>query len=141
MFEQSLLQQGRTRKPLTVLLGVVFQILGIGAAVLIPLVYTDSLPRVAWARIILAPTPPAAPAPPLEARNDLSSNQFSYFALRVHNFTFQEYGPQNSSSHTPSNIFLVRGWTRGLSASVPVMMGLPKLSFPPPNISLVLVLR
>ena len=65
MFEAMLVQtSARTAKPWTVVVSFAVQLAAVGAAVLIPLVVTDSLPQVAlqWTRIF-APTAPPGPPP------------------------------------------------------------------------------
>ncbi|MDQ2949434.1 MAG: energy transducer TonB, partial [Acidobacteriota bacterium] len=62
MFEQTFVDgNAKTRKPWTVLLTFVVQCLAIGVAVLIPLIYTDSLPRAQLSAILTAPPPPPPP--------------------------------------------------------------------------------
>lgn len=65
MFEQSFLEAtGRTRKPWTVFVSFVFQIILVGIAILIPLIYTDTLPRTQLTSFLVAPPPPPPPPPP-----------------------------------------------------------------------------
>ncbi len=65
MFEQSFLDQvGRTRRPWTVAVSFVFQTIGVGLLILIPLLSTDTLPRAQLMSFLVAPPPPPPPPPP-----------------------------------------------------------------------------
>lgn len=65
MFEQSLVDgTGKTNKSWTVLLSFVGQIAFIIVAILIPLIYTDTLPRATLTSFLVAPPPPPPPPPP-----------------------------------------------------------------------------
>lgn len=66
MFEQSLvLDQGPARNGWTLMASLTGQTAAVGIALLIPLIYTQTLPpaQIAWARI-LPPTAPTPPPPP-----------------------------------------------------------------------------
>ncbi len=71
MFEQSLLdmqQMGKTKKPLTMVISFVVQCLLIGILILIPLIYTEALPKQQLLGFIMvAPPPPPPPPPPAAA--------------------------------------------------------------------------
>jgi protein TonB len=67
MFEQSLLEQaqmGKTKKPITVFLSFVVQCGLIGVMILVPLIYTEALPRQQLLTFLIAPPPPPPPPPP-----------------------------------------------------------------------------
>jgi len=67
MFEDSLLDYGgrmKTRKPATVVVSFVLQSLFIGILVLIPLIYTEALPKHQLMTFLMAPPPPPPPPPP-----------------------------------------------------------------------------
>ena len=67
MFEQSLLelaQEGGTRKPWTVFFSFVLQCFLIGIMILVPLIYTEALPRQQLMTFLVAPPPPPPPPPP-----------------------------------------------------------------------------
>jgi protein TonB len=65
MFEQSFVDSGATtRKPWTVFLSFVIQMIVIGVMILIPLIYTDTLPRTQLSSFLVAPPPPPPPPPP-----------------------------------------------------------------------------
>jgi protein TonB len=65
MFEQSLVDgQGATSKPWTVFVSFISQILLTGVLILIPLIYTDTLPKAQLTSFLVAPPPPPPPPPP-----------------------------------------------------------------------------
>src|SRR5260370_23652707 len=67
MFEQTFVSNAKTRKPWTVFLSFTAQCLFIGILVLIPLIYTDSLPKAQLTSFLTAPPPPPPPPPPPQA--------------------------------------------------------------------------
>src|SRR5438874_7804377 len=65
MFEQTFVNaDAKTRKPWTVFLSFMAQCIFIGILVLIPLIYTDTLPRAQLTSFLVAPPPPPPPPPP-----------------------------------------------------------------------------
>ncbi len=65
MFEQTFVEgTAKTRKPWTVLLSFLIQTVLIGLLILIPLIYTDSLPKAQLTSFLVAPPPPPPPPPP-----------------------------------------------------------------------------
>src|SRR5947208_8449962 len=54
----------RTKKPMTVFLSAVIQIAFLGILILIPLIYTEALPKTMMATLLVAPPPPPPPPPP-----------------------------------------------------------------------------
>jgi len=65
MFEQTFVDgTGKTNKPWTVFLSFVIQMFAIGIAILIPLIYTDTLPKATLTSFLVAPPPPPPPPPP-----------------------------------------------------------------------------
>jgi len=67
MFEQSLLEYGpgaKTKTKYTVFVSFVMQCLMIGVAILIPLIYTNTLPATQLMSYLVAPPPPPPPPPP-----------------------------------------------------------------------------
>jgi len=67
MFEQSLLdmqQMGGTKKPLTMFISFVLQCVLIGILILIPLIYTEALPKQQLLGFIMVAPPPPPPPPP-----------------------------------------------------------------------------
>ena len=54
----------KTNKPWTVVLSMLFQVLFLGILILIPLIYTEALPKAMLATMIVAPPPPPPPPPP-----------------------------------------------------------------------------
>jgi len=70
MFDQTFVDgTGKTKKPWTVAFAFSIEILAIAIAVLIPLIYTDTLPRAQLTTFLTAPPPPPPqpPPPPPEA--------------------------------------------------------------------------
>src|ERR1700758_4364329 len=66
MFEDMVLS-GKTRKtnkPWTVVLSMVVQTILVGILILIPLIYTEALPKTMMATMLTAPPPPPPPPPP-----------------------------------------------------------------------------
>ena len=65
MFEQTFVEGTvKTNKSWTVVLSFFLQCLMIGIAILIPLIYTDTLPRTQLTSFLVAPPPPPPPPPP-----------------------------------------------------------------------------
>ncbi|MDP2998382.1 MAG: TonB family protein [Bryobacterales bacterium] len=65
MFEQTFIEgRGETTKSWTIVVSFIGQCLMIGVAILIPLIYTDSLPRTQLTSFLVAPPPPPPPPPP-----------------------------------------------------------------------------
>jgi protein TonB len=65
MFEQTFVNAGgKTNKTWTVLLSFCGQILVIGVAILIPMIYFDALPQTQLTSFLVAPPPPPPPPPP-----------------------------------------------------------------------------
>jgi protein TonB len=67
MFEDSLLESGgkfKTKQGATTTIAVVAQIALIGVLVLIPLIYTEALPKGQLTTFLVAPPPPPRPPPP-----------------------------------------------------------------------------
>jgi protein TonB len=65
MFEQSFVEgMGKTRTAGTVMVSFVGQVLLVGIGILIPLIYTDTLPTTQLTSFLVAPPPPPPPPPP-----------------------------------------------------------------------------
>lgn len=64
MVESTVGSKKRTNKRYTVILSMVFQIAFLAILILIPLIYTEALPRTLMSSILLAPPPPPPPPPP-----------------------------------------------------------------------------
>jgi len=67
MFEDSLVESSgkiKTRKGWTTTVSFLLQMLAIGVMVLIPLIYTEALPKQAMTTFLVAPPPPPPPPPP-----------------------------------------------------------------------------
>jgi len=67
MFEDSLIESGgrlRTKRGFTTVLSFVLQVILIGVLVLIPLLFTEALPKTQLMTFLVAPPPPPPPPPP-----------------------------------------------------------------------------
>jgi periplasmic protein TonB len=66
MFEDSLIESGKRfkRKPGATILSFTLQALLLGVLILIPLIYTDALPKQQLMTFLVAPPPPPPPPPP-----------------------------------------------------------------------------
>jgi periplasmic protein TonB len=67
MFEEMVVSTStnqKTNKPWTVALSMIFQVLFLAILILIPLIYTEALPKTLMSSILLAPPPPPPPPPP-----------------------------------------------------------------------------
>src|SRR5258708_33923954 len=70
MFEDSLPESGgrlKTNRGLTITISVIFQVGLIGILVLLPLIFTDALPKQQLMTFLVAPPPPPPPPPPAAA--------------------------------------------------------------------------
>jgi periplasmic protein TonB len=65
MFEQTFVEgTGKTNRGWTVIVSFILQCLFIGIMILVPLIYTDTLPKAALTSFLVAPPPPPPPPPP-----------------------------------------------------------------------------
>src|SRR5207253_10320238 len=67
MFEEMVISSPnpkKTNKPWTVVVSMLFQVAFFGILVLIPLIYTEALPKTMMATMLTAPPPPPPPPPP-----------------------------------------------------------------------------
>src|ERR1700719_1939125 len=67
MFEDSLIESGnklKTKRLSTTVVSFFGQFALIGVLILIPLIYTDALPKTQWMPFLVAPPPPPPPPPP-----------------------------------------------------------------------------
>jgi len=67
MFEDSLIESGgrlRTKRGATTLFSFIFQTLLVGVLVLLPLIFTEALPKQQLLTFLVAPPPPPPPPPP-----------------------------------------------------------------------------
>lgn len=70
MFEDSLIESGgrlKTRRGVTTFISFVLQVMLIGVLVLIPLLFTEALPKTQLMTFLVAPPPPPPPPPPAAA--------------------------------------------------------------------------
>jgi periplasmic protein TonB len=66
MFEEMVVSTSmkKTNKPWTVAISMLLQVAFLGILILIPLIYTEALPKTLMSSILLAPPPPPPPPPP-----------------------------------------------------------------------------
>lgn len=67
MFEDSLIESGgrlKTKRGATTLLSFILQVFLVGVLILIPLIYTEALPKQQLMTFLVAPPPPPPPPPP-----------------------------------------------------------------------------
>jgi periplasmic protein TonB len=67
MFEDSLIESGgrlKTKRGATTLVSFIFQVVLIGVLVILPLVFTEALPKQQLMTFLVAPPPPPPPPPP-----------------------------------------------------------------------------
>src|SRR5271157_5160908 len=67
MFEEMVVSTSsakKTNKPWTVFLSMLLQVGFLAILILIPLIYTEALPKTLMSSILLAPPPPPPPPPP-----------------------------------------------------------------------------
>jgi periplasmic protein TonB len=70
MFEDSLIESGgrlKTKRGLTTTISFLFEAMLLGVMILIPLLFTDALPKTQLLTLIVAPPPPPPPPPPAAA--------------------------------------------------------------------------
>jgi len=70
MFEDSLIESGgklKTKRGVTTTLSFVLQVVLVGVLVLIPLIFTEALPKTQLMTFLVAPPPPPPPPPPAAA--------------------------------------------------------------------------
>src|SRR2546423_8544436 len=70
MFEDSLIESGgklKTKRGATTLFSFVLQMIMLGVLILIPLLYTEALPKTQLMTFLVAPPPPPPPPPPAAA--------------------------------------------------------------------------
>ncbi len=69
MFEQTFVEgRGKTKSGMAVFASFAVQLAGVAILVIIPLIYTDTLPRATLASMLTAPPPPPPPPPPPAAQ-------------------------------------------------------------------------
>src|SRR5216683_8004799 len=67
MFEDSLIESGnklKTKRGMTTIISFCFQVVLIGVLVLLPLLFTEALPKTQLMTFLVAPPPPPPPPPP-----------------------------------------------------------------------------
>ncbi len=110
MFDQTLMLDAGRQRPWTVFAGLSGQLLALGTAMLIPLVYTDQLPMFRFSELhILAPA--GRPEPPPETA--LAQRQVTTQTTPTRTGTF--YAP----AHTPAKVLIVDDPIPGPDAANP----------------------
>ena len=110
MFDQTLMLDAGRQRPWTVFAGLSGQLLALGTAMLIPLIYTDQLPMFRFSELhILAPA--GRPSPPPETA--LAQRQVTTQAAPARPGTF--YAP----AHTPAKVLMVDDPIPGPDAANP----------------------
>ena len=74
MFEDSLMESGgkiKTKQGATTAISFILQILLIGVLVLLPLIFTEALPKQQLMTFLVAPPPPPPPPPPPAATPEI----------------------------------------------------------------------
>src|SRR5579862_2021290 len=74
MFEDSLIESGgklKTKRGATTLVSFLFQVALIGVLVILPLVFTEALPKQQLMTFLVAPPPPPPPPPPPAATPEI----------------------------------------------------------------------
>ena len=82
MFEQSILQNGKSRRPWTIALALLLETAVIAVLLVIPLLYVQALPMHELTATLLAPPPPPPPPPPPAPP-----------AVKIHKVTPRKFNP------------------------------------------------
>ena len=67
MFEDSLLESGnkiKSKRGMTTTISFIIELIFVGVLILIPLIFTEALPKGLQSTLLLAPPPPPPPPPP-----------------------------------------------------------------------------
>src|SRR6266550_1725484 len=135
MFEDSLIESGgrlRTKRGATTVFSFVLQVALIGVLVLLPLLFTEALPKTQLMTFLVAPPPPPPPPPPAAApvkvvkqiQTDIINGQLrtpTKIPEKVQMIKEEEAPPQMSSG-------VVGGVIGGIISSTPVAV--PKAATP-----------
>lgn len=119
MFEDSLLESGnrlRKRSPWTTALSFLLQVGLLGVLVLIPLIYTDALPKQQLMTFLVAPPPPPPPPPPPAA---------APVVKQVKVQTELDNGQLRTPTAIPKKIAMIKEEEAPPSASAGVVGGVP----------------
>ena len=137
MFNQTFVDgAGKTKKPLTIALSVVFEIAALCILILIPLVYTQALPVAQLRNLLVAPAPPVAASPKLtaKAQTKTSVRRLNTTQLVAPIAIPKRVNPINESAPAP-DVGVVGSTSNGSngSSTVPDLIGvLPEAGSPPP---------
>src|SRR6202167_3341349 len=145
MFEQTFVSTQKTHKTWSVFLSFGFQVLVILVVILIPLIYTDTLPRAQLTSFLVAPAPPPPPPPPPPPAPPkivkVIPRQFDAGKLMapktipkdIANIKEEELPPPSSSGVVGGVVGVVPGGAPG-GVLVGVLGGLPTAAPPPPPV-------
>lgn len=142
MFDQTFVGDAQTKKPVTVFLSFLFQIVLVIVAIIIPLIFTDSLPKTQLTSFLVAPPPPPPPPPPPEVVQQVKpvkviKRQFDMGVLTAPKEIPKEVALIEESEVPPST-----GVAGGVAGGVPggsmggvvggIIGGVPSAAPPPP---------
>jgi periplasmic protein TonB len=142
MFEQTFVTTGKTRKGWTVVLSFLAQMLAIGVLILIPLIYTDTLPRATLTSFLVAPPPPPPPPPPPAAAPPkvvhIAPRQFDAGRLMAPKTIPKQIAMIKEEELPPANAGVVGGVPGGVPGGTPggviggIIGSVPTAAPPPP---------
>lgn len=136
MFNQTFVDgAGKTKKPLTIALSVVFEIAALCILILIPLVYTQALPVAQLRNLLVAPAPPVAspPTPTAKVQTKASVRRLNTTQLLAPVVIPKRVNPINESAPAPDVGVVGSTGNQGVGSPVPDLIGvLPPAGSPPP---------
>jgi protein TonB len=144
MFEDCFIEgRGKTNKPWTVAVSFLVETLVLGIAILIPLIYTDTLPRTTLTSFLVAPPPPPPPPPPPAAvvkAVKVIPRQFDAGRLMAPKVIPKEVAIIKEEELPPSvgGVGVVGGVPGGVPGGTPggviggILGGIPSVVLPPP---------
>jgi protein TonB len=153
MFADSLLESpwsDRSRRGWTTAVSFAMQAVGLSILLVLPLLYTDALPKLQLLQTIAPPAPPPGPPPAIEHHGSSGIHESNLFqGLVVAPPTIPSHVAQvedESGPEAPACMVCVPGGTGSYNPANPVLNGLgngrgfappppPKPSAPPPRIS------
>jgi len=140
MFEQSFVQgENATRKASSVFVSFLVQVSLIAVAVIIPLIYTESLPKTQLTSFLVAPPPPPPPPPPPAATPPpkvvkVIPRQFDANRLMAPKQIPKEIAMIKEEEMPPASVGVTGGVPGGVPGGAPggVIGGIVSSSAPPP---------
>ena len=135
MFEASFVDgPAKVRKPLALTLSLILEIGALAVAIILPLIFTDSLPRSAFASVLVAPVPPPPPPPPPRATPASPKKPPKHFQPPC-----SFCAPKDIPKGLPKEIVddppgqVANNSTGGVPGSVPGSVGPPPILIEPPK--------